>query len=476
MSKKTVTSITNREIDFSQWYTDIVKKAELIEYSNVKGCIYFKPNGYGIWENIQKIVDSKFKNLGHENVYLPMFIPESLLQKEADHIEGFAPEVAYVTQVGNEVLEERLVVRPTSEVLFCELYKSVLESHRDLPKLYNQWCSVVRWEKTTRPFLRTSEFLWQEGHTVHDSAKEAKAHTLTMLDVYVDLFENYLAVPVIKGIKTEKEKFAGANSTYTIEALMFDGKALQCGTSHFLGNSFAKAFDVTYTDKNNKLKSPYQTSYGISTRSIGSIIMVHGDNNGLVLPPKIAPTQIIIVPIRQNKEIVQEKSLQIKEVLSKLFSVKLDLSDKTPGWKFNEYEMKGIPLRIEIGPKDIENNSCILARRDTGEKTTVSLDNIENTVSNMLDSIQKNMFETARKRRDENIREAHTFDEFTNIIETKQGFVKAMWCGDVACEEKIKEITTASSRCIPFGSSKINDKCVCCGKDATKAVIWGKAY
>lgn len=476
MSKNKVSSITNREDNFAQWYTDIVKKADLIDYSMIKGCVYFKPNGYSIWENIQKNLDTIFKSMGHENVYLPMFLPESLLKKEADHIAGFAPEVAYVTKVGDEVLDEPLVVRPTSEVLFCELFKTIIHSHRDLPKLYNQWCSVVRWEKTTRPFLRTSEFLWQEGHTVHASSKEAKAHAIKMLDLYVNFFENYLAIPVIKGVKTDKEKFAGADSTFTIEALMYDGKALQSGTSHYLGNSFAKAFDITYTDKNNKLNNPYQTSYGISTRTIGGLIMVHGDDSGLVLPPKIAPIQVIIVPIMQKKEGVLEKALELETLIKTIATVKIDLTDKSPGWKFSEYEMKGIPLRLEIGPRDIENNNCILSRRDTGEKTTVSLNNINEEIIILLDKIQKNMFKVALKRRDENTRDAYNFDEFCEIIEEKQGFVKAMWCGSLECEENIKEKTTASSRCIPFGTTKISDRCVYCGSSANKTVIWGKAY
>ena len=474
-NKKLVEEITSMEEDFSQWYTDVVKKAELISYSSVRGCMIIRPEGYAIWENIQNEMDARFKETGVENVYMPMFIPESLLQKEKDHVEGFAPEVAWVTHGGEERLQERLCVRPTSETLFCDFYSEIIQSYRDLPKNYNQWCSVVRWEKTTRPFLRSTEFLWQEGHTAHETAEEAQERTIQMLNVYADFCEEILAIPMIKGQKTEKEKFAGANSTYTIEALMHDGKALQSGTSHNFGDGFAKAFDIQYTDKNNKLQYVHQTSWGVSTRIIGAIIMVHGDNSGLVLPPRIAPTQVMIIPIAQHKEGVLDKASEIKERLSS-FSVKIDDTDKSPGWKFSEQEMRGIPIRIEIGPRDIADNQAVIVRRDTGEKITVSLDKIEEEVANILKKIQNEMLERARKHRDENTYSAYTYDEFKEIVENKPGFIKAMWCGEEACEDKIKEDTAATSRCIPFEQEEISSKCICCGKEAKEVVYWGRAY
>ena len=474
-NKKFVEEITSMEEDFSKWYTDVVKKAELISYSSVKGCMIIRPYGYAIWENIQKDMDSRFKETGVENVYMPMFIPESLLQKEKDHVEGFAPEVAWVTQGGSEKLQERLCVRPTSETLFCDHYSEIIQSYRDLPKNYNQWCSVVRWEKTTRPFLRSTEFLWQEGHTVHASAQEAQERTIQMLNVYSDFCEETLAIPMIKGQKTEKEKFAGAQSTYTIEALMHDGKALQSGTSHNFGDGFAKAFDIQYTDKDNNLQYVHQTSWGVSTRIIGAIIMVHGDNSGLVLPPRIAPTQVMIIPIAQHKEGVLDKAYELKESLNK-FRVKVDDSDKSPGWKFSDQEMRGIPIRVEIGPRDIESNQAIIARRDTGEKITVSLDNIEEEVENILEKIQDDMLKKAKDHRDENTHKARSYEEFKDIIENKPGFIKAMWCGDEACEEQIKEDTKATARCIPFEQEEIADTCVCCGKEAKHMVYWGRAY
>ncbi|MDE6182212.1 MAG: proline--tRNA ligase, partial [Eubacteriales bacterium] len=383
-NEKLVKEITSMEEDFAQWYTDVVKKADLIDYSSVRGCMILRPYGYAIWELMQKELDKKFKETGHENVYMPMFIPESLLQKEKDHIEGFAPEAAWVTYGGSEKLTERLCVRPTSETLFCEHYANIIQSHRDLPKLYNQWCSVVRWEKTTRPFLRSLEFLWQEGHTAHATAEDSKEETIKMLNVYADFCMNFLAMPVIKGQKTDKEKFSGAKETYTIESLMHDGKALQSGTSHNFGDGFAKAFGIQYTDKENKLQYVHQSSWGVSTRLIGGLIMVHSDNNGLVLPPNVAPIQVIILPIQQKKEGVLEKANELKEKLSSKFRVKLDDSDKSPGWKYSEYEMKGVPLRLEIGPRDIENNQCVLVRRDTREKISVSLDTLEETIKNTL--------------------------------------------------------------------------------------------
>ena len=474
--KKAVKEITSMEEDFAQWYTDVVVKAELTGYTSVKGFMVLKPAGYAIWELIQKQLDAKFKETGVENVYLPLLIPEGLLQKEKDHVEGFAPEVAWVTHGGLNQLQERLCVRPTSETLFCDFYQKDIQSYRDLPKVYNQWCSVVRWEKETRPFLRSREFLWQEGHTAHATAEEAEERTVQMLNVYADFCENVLAIPVVKGQKTDKEKFAGAVSTYTIEALMHDGKALQSGTSHNFGDGFAKAFGVQFTDKDNTLKHVHQTSWGVTTRLIGAVIMVHGDDNGLKLPPMIAPTQVCIVPIMQKKEGVLEKAFELKERLSKVSRVKVDDTDKSPGFKFAECEMRGIPVRVEVGPRDIENNQAVLVRRDTAEKITVSLDEIESKVSELLETIQKDMLVAAREHRDAHTYKAENWEEFKDILANKPGFVKAMWCGDVECENKIKEETTATSRCMPFEQEEITDKCVCCGKPAKKMVYWGKAY
>lgn len=473
--KKLVEAITSMEVDFAQWYTDVVKKAELIDYSSVKGCMVIKPAGYAIWENIQSELDRRFKEVGVENVYMPMFIPESLLEKEKDHVEGFAPEVAWVTHGGLEPLQERLCVRPTSETLFCDFYSREIQSYRDLPKLYNQWCSVVRWEKTTRPFLRSREFLWQEGHTAHATANEAQERTEQMLNIYANFCEEILAMPVIRGQKTDKEKFAGAEATYTIEALMHDGKALQSGTSHNFGDGFAKAFDIQYSDKENKLQYVHQTSWGLSTRLIGGIIMVHGDDSGLVLPPRIAPIQVIIVPVQQQKEGVLDKAYELKEVLSN-YKVKVDDSDKSPGWKFSESEMRGIPVRVEIGPRDISENQAVLVRRDTHEKITVSLDEIGSKVGELLETIQNDMLERARIHRDVHTYEATDMDTFVKTVEEKPGFVKAMWCGSQECEDKIKEITGATSRCMPFKQETLADTCVCCGKPAVKMVYWGRAY
>ncbi|WML36148.1 proline--tRNA ligase [Clostridium sp. OS1-26] len=474
--KKLVEQITPMDVDFAQWYTDIVKKAELADYSSIKGCMIIRPNGYAIWENIQKYVDAKLKEYGHENVSMPMFIPENLLQKEKDHVEGFAPEVAWVTHGGDDELAERLCVRPTSETLFCEHYAKIVQSYKDLPKLYNQWCSVVRWEKTTRPFLRTTEFLWQEGHTIHETKEEAEGHTLKILNMYSRLCEDMLAMPVVMGKKTEKEKFAGADDTYTIESLMHDGKALQAGTSHYLGQNFSKAFAIQFSDRNGKLEYPHYTTWAVTTRLIGAIIMVHGDDSGLKLPPRIAPTQAVIIPVAQHKEGVLEKAKELKERLAKVVRVKLDDSDKMPGWKYSEYEMKGIPLRIEIGPKDIEKNQAILVRRDNREKIIVSLDEIETKVQEMLDIIHNSMLEEVTRTRDEKTYVAKTMEEFEDIIENKPGFIKAMWCGDRACEDKIREVTGATSRCMPFEQEVVSDTCVCCGKKAKHLVYWGRAY
>jgi len=476
--KKLVEDITSMNEDFAKWYTDVVKKAELIDYGSVRGCMIIRPYGYAIWENIQHILDGMFKELGHENVSMPMFIPESLLQKEKDHVEGFAPEVAWVTHGGEEKLAERLCVRPTSETLFCEHFSHIINSYRDLPKLYNQWCSVVRWEKTTRPFLRSCEFHWQEGHTMHETAQEAQEETERMLGVYAKFCEEYLAIPVIKGRKTDKEKFAGAEATYTIEAMMHDGKALQSGTSHYFGDGFARAFDITFTDRNNKLQYPHQTSWGLSTRIIGAIIMTHGDDNGLVLPPAIAPIQVVIVPIAQHKEGVAEAAVALKERVSKSFRTSIDLSENSPGWKFAQYEMKGVPVRLEIGPKDIENNQCVLVRRDTGEKKFVPLAQVEEEISALLVDIRDNLYDRALKNRNERTTAVHNMEELKAAADGagEGGFFKSMWCGDRECEEAIKEQAGLSSRCMPFEQENISDVCVCCGRPAKKMVIWGKAY
>ena len=474
--RKMVEEITDMSVDFAQWYTDVVKKAELIDYTSVKGCMVIKPAGYAIWELIQKQLDARFKETGVENVYLPMFIPESLLQKEKDHVEGFAPEVAWVTHGGLQPLQERLCVRPTSETLFCDFYKNDIHSYRDLPRVYNQWCSVVRWEKETRPFLRSREFLWQEGHTAHATEEEAQERTIRMLNVYADFCEEVLAIPVIRGRKTEKEKFAGAVATYTIEALMHDGKALQSGTSHNFGDGFARAFGIQFADKDNTLKYVHQTSWGMTTRLIGAIIMVHGDNEGLVLPPRVAPVQICIVPIQQKKEGVLEKAYELRDALGKNFRVKVDASDKSPGWKFAEAEMRGYPIRVEIGPKDIEAGKCIICRRDTREKIETSLDSLEARAGELLEAIQHDMLERARRHRDESTYTALNMAEFEKIFNEKSGFVKAMWCGEQECEDVIKEKLSVTSRCMPLEQEQIGDTCVCCGRPAKKMVYFGRAY
>ena len=476
--KKMVTAITSMEEDFAQWYTDICKKAELVEYTSVKGCMVIRPYGYAIWENIQKILDGMFKETGHENVWMTLFSPESLLQKEKDHVEGFDPEVAWVTHGGSEKLEDRLCVRPTSETLFCEHYSNIVHSYRDLPKLYNQWVSVVRWEKTTRPFLRSREFLWQEGHTIHATAEEAIEETEKMLNVYADFCENSLAMPVIKGKKTESDKFAGAVSTYAIEALMHDGKALQAGTSHYFGDGFAKAFDIEYTDKENKRVYPHQTSWGVTTRLIGAVIMTHGDDSGLVLPPAIAPVQAVIIPIAQHKEGVLEKAEELKNRLAAAgVRVKLDDSENSPGWKFAEYEMKGVPVRVEIGPRDIEEGNCIIASRWNGEKVTVSIDELEAAVAQKLDEAREGMFNKALENREKKTYSCENMDEIIAALEKNgDGFVKALWCGEEACEDEVKEKTGVGSRCIPLVQEKIAGTCVCCGKPAQHMVYWGKAY
>ncbi len=475
--KKLVKDITAMDEDFAKWYTDIVKRADLIDYSSVKGCMIIRPYGYAIWENIQKILDTRFKETGVENVYMPMFIPESLLTKEKEHVEGFAPEVAWVTHGGSERLTERLCVRPTSETLFCEHYANIIKSYRDLPKVYNQWCSVVRWEKTTRPFLRSREFLWQEGHTMHRTAEEAEARTVQMLNLYADFFEKDLAMPVVKGRKTDKEKFAGAKATYTVEALMHDGKALQGGTSHNFGDGFAEAFGIKFLDNDNTLKHPHQTSWGVSTRIIGGIIMTHGDDSGLVLPPSVAPIQVVIIPVQQHKEGVLDAAHSIYNTLKAAgVRVKIDDSEQSPGWKFSEYEMKGVPLRIEIGPRDIAEGKCVIVRRDNREKTFVSVSEIAERVGEGLENLRNALYEKALLHREERTYTATTLDEIKTLANEKTGYIKAMWCGELDCELKLKEEADLSSRCMPFEGDAVGDKCVCCGRDAKKLVYWGKAY
>ena len=475
-SKKMVDEITAMDVDFTKWYTDVVKKAELASYSGVRGCMVVRPYGTALWENIKSELDRRFKELGHENIMMPMFIPESLLQKEKDHVEGFAPEVAWVTHGGEEELTERLCVRPTSETLFCDHYSEIIHSYRDLPKLYNQWCSVVRWEKTTRPFLRTMEFFWQEGHTMHETAEEAIEETERMLNVYASFCEDCLAIPVVKGKKTDKEKFAGAESTYTIEALMHDGKALQSGTSHYFGDGFARAFGIEFTGRDNKPNFPHQTSWGMSSRIIGAVIMTHGDDNGLVLPPAVAPIQVVVLPIAMHKEGVIDKARELTERISKFCRAKIDDSDNTAGWKFAEYEMKGVPLRLEIGPKDIEKNQCVLVRRDNREKIFVSLDELETKIPEILKAVHDGLYEKALARREEMTYSVDNLEDMISSAENRPGFIKAMWCGSLECEEKLKEVAGVTSRCIPFVQEKISDKCVCCGKEAKDMLYWGKAY
>ncbi len=476
-NKKQVEQITDMEVDFAQWYTDVCTKAELIDYSSVKGMFIYRPYGYAIWENIQRELDQRFKATGHTNVAMPLLIPESLLQKEKDHVEGFAPECAWVTLGGSEKLEEKLCIRPTSETLFCDHWSRIVHSWRDLPLLYNQWCSVLRWEKTSRPFLRHREFLWQEGHTLHATAEEAIAETEQMLEIYADVCENILAMPVVKGLKTDKEKFAGAERTYTIECMMHDRKALQSGTSHYFGDGFAKAFDIAYTDKNNKLTTPHETSWGLSTRTIGGIIMTHGDNRGLVLPPRIAPTQAMVIPVAMHKEGVLDAANTLLERLKAAgIRAGIDDSDQSMGWKAAEYEMKGIPLRVEIGPKDMEKDQCCICRRDTGEKVFVPLDQLEGTVKTLLDDIHDYLYAKAKKNLEDHTRACHTLEEVKTFMETEGGFAKTMWCGDVACELKMKEEAGVSSRCIPFAQEHLGDTCVCCGRPAHKMIYWGVAY
>ena len=476
--KKFVEKITARDTDFASWYTDVVREAKLCDYSSMRGCLNYLPNGYAIWENIQKILDKYFKETGVENVSLPMLIPESLLQKEKDHIAGFAPEVAWVTKGGNEDLEEKCCIRPTSETLFCDVWQKQVKSYRDLPLIWNQWCSVLRWEKTTRPFLRSREFLWQEGHTLHATHEEAEKRTKQMFQVYYDFVTKDLAIPLVCGKKTESEKFAGAEDTYTIEAMMHDGKSLQSGTSHFFGSGFPDSFNIKYLDKENKLHSCYETSWGLSTRIIGAIIMVHGDDDGLVLPPRIAPTQVMIIPIAQQKEGVLDKAKEILDKLQKLnIRAKIDDSEKSPGFKYSEQEILGIPLRIEIGPKDIEKNELVIVRRNDRKKITLKINEIENEIQNILEEMQNDMYNNAKNFLDNHIYTAKDMDEMKEISKNKIGFIKAMWCGDENCEDKIKTETEGfGSRCIPEEQEHLSDTCVCCGKKAKDMVVWGKSY
>lgn len=473
-----VEAITSMDENFAQWYTDVILKTELVDYAPVKGFMVIRPYGYAIWENIQKAFDAEFKRTGHKNMYFPLLIPESFLNKEKEHVEGFAPEVAWVTRGGENELSERLCIRPTSETIICSMYSKWLKSYRDLPFLYNQWCNVVRWEKTTRPFLRTSEFLWQEGHTVHATFEEAQAETMQMLNIYRDICERYLAIPMVAGQKSEKEKFAGAHATYTIEALMHDGQALQSGTSHNLGDHFTKAFDIKYLDKDNKEKYAFSTSWGASTRLIGGLIMVHGDDKGLKLPPMIAPVQAVIIPIAMHKDGVVEAATKLYDKLKEEFRVELDASDSySPGWKFNQYEMKGVPVRIEIGPKDIEKGQCVFVRRDTEEKITVALEDVNAKLKDILEHIQKNMYESALKMREEKTSTVHSMEEFKSKLEENPGFIKAKWCGCRACEDAIKEQTGATLRCVPFEQDETNtDNCVFCGKPADKEAYFARAY
>ena len=475
-NNKLVKAITSQEENFAQWYTDICTKAELIEYSSVKGFVILRPYGQAIWENIQKNLDGRFKASGHENVAMPVLIPESLLKKEGELVEGFAPEVAWVTAGGSEPLEERLAFRPTSETMFCDHWSRVLHSYRELPMKYNQWCSVIRWEKTTRPFLRSREFWWQEGHTIHETEQEAIDETLGQLNCYADFCESDLCIPVVKGRKTDKEKFAGAEATYTIEAMMKDGKALQSGTSHFFGDKFSKAYDVTFAGRDNKLQYPFQTSWGVSTRLIGAIIMTHGDDSGLILPPAIAPYQLVVVPIAAHKPGVSEKAAELAERLNKTVRVKLDNSDNSPGWKFSQWEMKGVPLRLEIGPKDIEKNQCVLVRRDTREKIFVSLDELETVVPQLLDQLAKDLYAKARENRETRTWAATTFEQVKQLAAENTGYIKTMWCGELECEMKMKEEAGLSSRCMPFEQEQLAETCPCCGKPAKSMVYWGIAY
>ena len=476
MDKKN-NAITPRNEDFAKWYTDVVRAAHLADYSSVKGCIVIEPNGYAIWEKMQEILDKEFKKLGHVNCQMPLLIPEDLLKKEGELVEGFAPEVAWVTKGGEKELEERLAIRPTSETLFCDYYATHVKSYRDLPKLYNQWCNVLRWEKETRPFLRSREFLWQEGHTIHASREEAERETDQMMGVYHAFHNNVLAIPSIRGVKTEKEKFSGAEYTLTNEALMYNGVALQAGTSHYFGQKFSKAYNVTFSNKDNELEYAYQTSWGTTTRMIGGLIMVHSDDYGLVLPPRIAPRQVVIIPIGEDAEVLSLASKYKDELLKNDITVYIDDSKKSPGFKFAEAEVNGIPVRIELGKRDLDNGVITVARRDTREKLTTTKDvEIVSYIKNLLETIQNDMYNRAKTRRDNLTFEAHNLEEMEKILNTQPGFIHAMWCGDKECEEKIKEIRGCKSRCILPDAEKIDEVCVCCGKKAKHHVVWGIQY
>ncbi len=470
-------AITSRDVDFAKWYTDVVKAAHLADYSNVKGCTVFEPNGYAIWEKMQQTLDKMFKKTGHKNVYMPVLIPENLMKKEGELINGFAPEVAWVTIGGQKELEEKMCIRPTSETLFSDYYATKVKSYRDLPLKYNQWCNVMRWEKETRPFLRSREFLWQEGHTVHSTKEEAEKETNDMLNVYKTFFEKYLAIPVITGRKTEKEKFAGAEYTLTVEALMYNGVSLQSGTSHYFGQKFSKAYDIKFLNKNNELEYAYQTSWGVTTRMIGALIMVHSDDDGLVLPPNIAPTQVAIIPIGNDPKVDDLVNDAYNKLIDNDISAYVDNTDRSPGFKFAEAEVNGIPVRIEIGARDLEKGLITVARRDTKEKYQIPSDtNIVSYVEELMEKIQNDMYTKAKVRRDSQTYEAHTLEEVEEIMDNHPGFVKAMWCGDEDCELKMKEIHGTKSRCIMEDHEHIDDKCVVCGNDAKELVVWGIQY
>ena len=475
--EKRVQQITDMETDFAQWYTDICRKAELVEYSSVKGFMILRPYGYAIWENIQAILDSEFKKTGHVNVAMPVLIPESLLKKEGELVNGFAPEVAWVTHGGSEKLEERLAFRPTSETMFCDHWSNVLHSYRELPMLYNQWCSVIRWEKTTRPFLRSREFWWQEGHTIHETAEEAMHETEQQLNCYADFCRDALAMPVVKGRKTDKEKFAGAEATYTIECMMKDRKALQSATSHYFGDKFSRAYDVTFTGRDNTLQYPFQTSWGSTTRLIGAVILTHGDNNGLVLPPKIAPIQVIVLPVAQHKPGVLEAAKALAGRLTAAgLRVKVDDSDNSMGWKCAEYEMKGVPLRVEIGPRDMEAGQCVMVRRNDGEKTIVKLEALEAAANEQLQLVHDLLYQNALENLQQNTYEAHSLEQARQLQAEHGGFIKTMWCGELECELKMKEEAGMSSRCMPLEQEHFDDVCPICGRSAKHSIYWGIAY
>ena len=475
--QRNVEAITPMEEDFAKWYTDICLKAELVDYSSVKGFTILRPYGYAIWENIQKLVDAELKRTNHVNVAMPVLIPESLLKKEGELVEGFAPEAAWVTMGGSEKLEERMALRPTSETMFCDHWSHVLHSYRELPMLYNQWCSVVRWEKTTRPFLRTREFWWQEGHTIHETEEEAIAETEMILNIYADLCRDKLAMPVVRGRKTDKEKFAGAEATYTIESMMKDRKALQAGTSHYFGDKFSRAYDVTFTGRDNTLQYPFQTSWGVTTRLVGAIIMTHGDNHGLVLPPAIAPIQVAVIPVAQHKPGVLDAAAAIRDRLTAAgLRVKMDDSDQSPGWKFAQYEMKGVPVRVEIGPRDMEKEQCCIARRDTGEKTFVPLADLESAVQATLQAVRDNLYDLAAKNLEDNTFDMTSWEEVRDMAQGRGGFARTKWCGKLECELAMKEKAGVSSRCMPLKQSGTVGKCPVCGEECTTDIYLGVAY